>query len=116
MPRYLFSWDAFESGLILQIARERGETATTAAEARVQLAESVARPNQEFARAHKELLIQWLAQEEKRTLDAVVQLQHLYLGPTTEHIGTVPKAVEFLSKCRNSSRFRQVLLLSLIHI
>lgn len=110
MPRYLFSWDAFESGLILQIARERGETATTAAEARVQLAESVARPNQEFARAHKELLIQWLAQEEKRTLDAVVQLQHLYLGPTTEHIGTVPKAVEFLSKCRNSSRFRQVLL------
>ncbi len=110
MPRYLFSWDAFEDALILQIARERGETATSAAEARVELAESVVRPNQAFARAHKELLIQWLAQEEKRTLDAVVQLQHLYLGPTTEHIGTLPRAVEFLSKCRNSSRFREILL------
>jgi superfamily II DNA or RNA helicase len=110
MPRYLFSWDAFDDALVLQIARERGETATTAAEARLQLTESILRPNQEFARAHKQLLIHWLAQEEKRTFEVVVQLQHLGLGPSTGHIETIPKAIEFLSKCRNSSGFRRVML------
>lgn len=114
MPAYRFSWDPFDDRTALELARDIGFRGG-AADSRKYLVDRVARPNDGFIRETKDTLAGvWLPQHAGMGAAIVRELFDLRIGP----MGAVPQdaagCAEYVRRCRNSTRLRELLFSRLI--
>lgn len=115
MPAYRFSWDLFDDDTVRELARDIGYAGRDAAGARAYLSPRVARPNDDFVRQTKNTLARvWLPKHPAVGGAIVRELFDMHIGP----LGPMPQdgegCAEYVLKCRNSARLRDLLLGRLI--
>ncbi len=108
MPKYRFTWDAFDDATVEAVAsacgfEPDGETA------RDWLLRSWVRPNEELVRRSRNALERTWLPDCPYLKGLVRKLLDLRLGPMNQPV-TRAEHVEYISKCRNTSRFRELLL------
>jgi superfamily II DNA or RNA helicase len=114
MPAYRFSWEAFDNQTALELARDIGFTGD-AARALDFLAGRVARPNDDFIRRTKDTLARiWLPQHEGVAKAVVRELFDMRIGPLGQMPQDAGGCAEYVMRCRNTSRLRDLLFRSLI--
>jgi len=114
MPAYRFSWVPFDDRTVLELARDIGFTDDVDGP-RTYLVNRVARPNDDFVRRTKDTLARvWLPQYAGIGAAIVRELFDMKIGP----LGPMPQdaigCAEYVARCKNSSRLRDLLLSRLI--
>lgn len=114
MPAYRFSWDPFDDRTVDALGRSLGYSGQPAG-AKAWLAARVARPNDAFLRDTKAVFERvWLPQHPAVAKAVVRELFELRLGPMGVLPEDVTGAVEYVMRCRNTSRLRAALLSRII--
>ena len=114
MPAYRFSWDPFDDRTVLELARDIGFR-DDAAGARTYLVDRVARPNDDFVRRTKDTLARvWLPQHAGIGAAIVRELFDMNIGPRGPMPQNAIGCAEYVTRCRNSSRLRDLLFSRLI--
>ena len=108
MPKYRFSWEPFDDATVEAVAlacgfEPDGETA------REWLSRRWARPDEDLVRMAKGALERTWLPGCPYLRDFVRQLLDRRLGPMNQPV-TRTEHVEYIAKCRNTSRFRRLLL------
>jgi ATP-dependent helicase IRC3 len=110
MPAYRFSWDPFDDRTVAALVAELGFRGPTP-RAREYLTSQVKRPDEEFVRKTKDVIAKvWLPQQVGVGAAIVRELFDLQIGP----MGAMPTDAEgcarYVSRCKNTSRLREILL------
>ncbi len=114
MPAYRFSWDQFDDRSLLNFARDIGFQGETSA-AKSYLVNQVARPNDEFVRLTKDTLARvWLPQNAGIGAAVVRELFDMNIGPRGAMPDDAKGCANYVDRCRNSSRLRDLLFRRLI--
>jgi superfamily II DNA or RNA helicase len=114
MPAYRFSWEQFDDREILSFARDLGFQGDLSA-AKAYLVERVARPNDEFVQRTKDTLARvWLPQHGGIGAAVVRELFDMNIGPRGGLPDDATGCANYVDRCRNSSRLRDLLLRRLI--
>lgn len=108
MPRYRFSWDAFDDRTVSGLALSLGYRANDDESARAFLQRKVKRPSPDFVGDHKDAILDaWLSLHEGMAKYLYQRLVDEGLGPIDYRPRSHKGYVEFLARTRNSKRFRE---------
>lgn len=113
--RSAFSWDAFDELTVRAFASETGFTGDPS-RARDYLARTMARPTDDFVRTTKDTIARvWLVQHPQIAEWVSRQLFEKGVGPMGRRPTDAAGAAKYVTKCRNSSGLRKLLLRRLLN-
>jgi type III restriction/modification enzyme restriction subunit len=114
LPAYRFSWDPFDASTVLELPRDIGYSDDPAG-VLAYLVDRVARPNDDFIRRTKDTLARvWLPQHAGVGASIVRELFDMNIGPRGPMPDNAAACAEYIIRCRNSSRLRDLLFSRLI--
>jgi len=109
MPAYRFSWDHFDDRTVLELARDLGHRGD-ASGARSYLVTRCARPNDAFVKDTKATLSRtWLPQHEGIARSVVRDLFEMRIGPMGPPPEGAAACANYVEKCKNTTRLRELL-------
>jgi len=113
MPKYRFSWDAFDDSLVKLLAQDIGYGGTDDG-ARAWLSDRVKRPNEDFLRPTKQTLSRVWLPNYSGAIKIAEALQEFGIGPMGKSPSTTREAAAYVDRCRNSINLRRGLLEALL--
>ena len=116
MPKYNFSWDAFDHETVKELATAYGfDPAATGDDPRAWLAENVKRPNDVFVREVLSRLLDspWFCNF-RGLAGIVAQLQDWEIGPMGTPRRSQKECIQYVRECHNRKTLRRILCQAVI--